>query len=446
MKKHLPVVFFLVCLVFVNSSLTDARALDPLSPFIPYEMSVLPNGMRIIVKEIPAYPIAAVNMWVGVGAKDDPHQLSGMAHFFEHLLFKGTTNRPVGQIARDVEALGGYINAMTNYDFTTYFIVVPSDQAMFAMEIQADAIRNSSFVQAEIDKERNVIFEEIRVQEDNPTSKLVNLVLQSLLAETAYARPVLGSVEDLNNINRTEIVAFHKDHYVPNNMTLVVVGDVKAADIMVAARSLYGDMESKSQIQPRHVTVPSLTEILRLTEERQVDQAYGLMAFPGPSGNRDAMALSVAGILLGAGQSSRLFRELMMESRMVTEIGANYDQLMEVGLLAISFSAPPENIEQIEEALVEQIKRLRTEPVTEEELEKAQSMARASFAFAAESNVQLALVLGQYETFGGVKTVVNWVDVLESITPEDILRAAQEYLNPDGYVWGQIVPKGGSSQ
>ncbi len=445
MKKRFHLILLTVFLVAAGSGGTYARALDPVSPFIPYEMSVLPNGLRVIVKEIPAYPTAAVNMWVGVGAKDDPLHMSGMAHFFEHLLFKGTTTRPVGQIGRDVEKLGGYINAMTSYDFTTFFVVVPSDKVMFAMEIQADAIRNSSFVQEEIDKERNVIFEEIRVQEDSPTSKLASLVLQSLLTGTSYARPVLGSVEDLGNINRAEMADFHKEYYVPNNMTLVVVGDVNGKEIMEAAFSLYGDMEGKSLVQPRYAAVPSLSEVQRITEKRLVDQAYGIMAFPGPAGDRDAMALSVAGILLGVGQSSRLFQELMVEKRLVTDIAANYEQLMEVGALTISFSAPQENLEQIEAALKGQIERLQTELVSDGELGKAQAMARSSFAFAAESNAQLALVLGQYETFGGVNNAVNWVDVLESITAEDVLRVAQEYLNLEGYVWGEIIPEGGSN-
>src|SRR5690554_6091734 len=198
----------LLLLVSVLAVVPEALALpvDPNSPLIPIQMRVLDNGLRVIVKEIPSYPVATVNVWVDVGAKNDPMGLSGLAHFFEHITFKGTPSRPRGQIAYQVESVGGYLNAMTSLDYTTYYIVVPSEHVGLAMEIQADALRNSLFDQSDIDQERTVIHEEIRLRQDSPQTALVDMVIQELFPGTPYARPVIGTFEELASVNRPEML------------------------------------------------------------------------------------------------------------------------------------------------------------------------------------------------------------------------------------------------
>src|SRR5690554_5548781 len=200
-KKVLGVLLLIVLSV---SSIGFAQSVDPHSTLTPIKMQVLDNGMRVIVKEIPSYPIVTVNVWVNAGAIDDPEGLSGLAHFFEHLTFKGTPTRPTGQISYEVESLGGYLNAMTSYDFTTYFIVVPSEHVAQAMEIQADALLNSSFDQGEIDKERTVIHEEIRLRMDSPQTSLIDMSVEKLFSGTIFSKSVIGSFEDLADVNRDE--------------------------------------------------------------------------------------------------------------------------------------------------------------------------------------------------------------------------------------------------
>ena len=193
MSRIRVVCFALVVILLLASVVTVAAPVDPASPLIPLQMRVLENGMRVIVKEIPSYPIATVNVWVDTGAKDDPVGHSGLAHFFEHLTFKGTETRPRGQIAYEVESLGGYLNAMTSLDFTSYYIVVPSNHVHQAMEIQADALLNSLYEQDEIDRERTVIHEEIRLRIDSPQTHLVDMAIEHLFAGTVYSKNVIGS-------------------------------------------------------------------------------------------------------------------------------------------------------------------------------------------------------------------------------------------------------------
>jgi len=270
MRKKRIVVLLVAVVLLLGQAAAAHQSVDPESTLIPFHMQVLENGLRVIVKEIPSYPIAVANVWVGVGAKDDPDGLSGMAHFFEHLMFQGTPSRPLGQIWQETALLGGDINAATSLDFTFYYIVVPSEHIRQAMEIQADALRNSLFDQAQIDRERQVIQEEISMVRESLQTYLLHSSLQELFAGTSYGKPIPGTLEDLARVNRTEILDFYARYYVPNNMVLVVAGNVVAEEIFALARELYGDLEPRPLPPPEYIEVPILERVVHKEEERPV--------------------------------------------------------------------------------------------------------------------------------------------------------------------------------
>lgn len=441
--KRREVVWLSLVLALVLASSALAQSVDPHSTLIPIQMRILDNGLRVIVREIPSYPIATVNVWVNAGAKDDPEGLSGLAHFFEHLLFKGTTSRGPGEIAREVESVGGALNAMTGLDFTAYYIVVPAEHIGRAMEVQADALRNSVFDQAEIDRERNVIHEEIRLRIDSPQTHMVDLALAELFQGTQYSRHPIGTYEELAKINRQEMLDFHAQYYVPNNMVVVVAGNVNAEEMFRLAEELYGDMEARPVPSTPHVSLPQLSEVVNLQEERPIQQSYIFLGHPAPGMNtREAAALTMAGVILGGGRSSRLYRELVEEEQIVTSVSAGYMGMSNIGLFGVFAQLDPENRERFTEIVRGELLRLQTEPVSEGELARARAMARSDLAFSTESSVDVAMYLGQMEIYGGVLGAINRSAVLEEITAEDILRAAQLYLNPDAYVHSEIKPVG----
>lgn len=439
-KKVLGVLLLIVLSV---SSIGFAQSVDPHSTLTPIKMQVLDNGMRVIVKEVPSYPIATVNVWVNAGAIDDPEGLSGLAHFFEHLTFKGTPTRPTGQISYEVESLGGYLNAMTSYDFTTYFIVVPSEHVAQAMEIQADALLNSSFDQGEIDKERTVIHEEIRLRMDSPQTSLIDMSVEKLFSGTIFSKSVIGSFEDLADVNRDEMLDFHAKYYVPNNMVLVVTGNVKAEEIFAQTEQLYGEMLPKAIPAREHIVLPELDEIIEVKDERQVQQGYVFIGHPTPGLNtREAAALTMASVVLGGGRSSRLYRELVEKEHIVNSVSASYSGFSTIGIFGIMAELDPANEEQFSEVVRKELKRLQVEPISEEDLTRVRAMARSSVAFSMESSSDMALFLGQMELYGGVMGAINKSAILEEITAEDIQRVAQKYLNPDGYIHSEIIPVG----
>lgn len=443
MRRVRVVMYSLVVTLLLLSTIVFAAPVDPKSPLIPLQMRILENGMRVIVKEIPSYPIATVNVWVDTGAKDDPTGLSGLAHFFEHLTFKGTTTRPRGQIAYEVESLGGYLNAMTSLDYTTYFIVVPSDHVGQAMDIQADALLNSLYEQDEIDMERTVIHEEIRLRIDSPQTHLVDMAIEHLFAGTVYSKNVIGSMEELANVHRAEIVDFYEQHYVPNNMVLVVTGNVDAAAIFAQAEELYGSMTSKTLAHTEHITIPKLESVVYLQEERPLQQSYIFLGHPAPGSNtHDAAALTMVGVILGGGRSSRLYQRLIEDEQIVNSVSASYNGFADIGLFGIFAQLDPDNRDRLTEIVQEELSRLQAEPVTEAELERARAMARSSLAFSTESSTNVAMYLGQMEIYGGVMGAVNQGALLEQITAEDIQRAAQSFLHPHAYIQSEISPVG----
>ena len=446
MRKK-AVVSLLLFAVLFSTAICLANPVDPQSTLIPLHMQVLENGLRVIVKEIPSYPIATVNVWVNAGSKDDPEGLSGLAHFFEHLMFKGTPSRPAGEISRQVEALGGVLNAGTSLDFTTYYILVPSQYVREAMEIQADAMRNSVFDQVEIDRERTVIHEEIRLGKDSIDSHLLHTTVGELFKGTIYSRPILGSIEDLANINRDEVLEFHRKLYVPNNMVLVVAGNVVAEEIFALAREFYGDMPAQPVPAPEYVPVPVLDDVVFWEEERPIQQSYVLLAHPAPGVNTwDGAALDMISIVLGQGRASRLYRRLIEEEGIVNSVSASYVGFSNIGMFGIWAELDPANRDRFTEVVRSELERLQDELISEDDLKRARAMARSSLAFSTESCANVAQFLGKMEIYGGVMGAVNRSAMLEQITAEDIQRAAQLYLNPYAYVHAEIKPEGGNDQ
>ena len=437
---------FIMITMLIFSVTVQGMSLDHESPFIPLEMNVLDNGMRVIVREIPEYPTVAVNIWVGAGGRHDPEGKSGLAHFFEHMLFQGTETRTGIDISREIEAAGGSLNALTGLEYTAYYIMVPSNNFDRAIKIQADMVKNSNYPQQNLDYERGVIEQEIRDRNSSPQTALRDAARQKLFASTPYERPVLGSVEDVNDITREDMFAFHEKYYVPNNMTLVVVGDVEADYVFEKAEKYYGEMEGKRTPQQSSVLIPELEEKQEIELERDVEHSSLLIAFPGPGiGEPETVALEMGGIILGSGRSSRLYQILREEKELVTSVSAGYSDYSEIGQFWIMARMPEKNMDEVEKIIRDEIEKLQEEKVTEEELERARAMVRSSFSFQAESNINLALTLGIMKTQATVQDAINIINVMETVTADDIQNAVQRYLDPEIYLRGRLDPKGGNN-
>ncbi|MGD8401470.1 MAG: pitrilysin family protein [Bacillota bacterium] len=413
------------------------------SVLLPYTKTVLANGLTVVVKEVHTTPLVAVDIWVRAGACNEVAAEAGISHFMEHMLFKGTKKRAVGEITRAIQSVGGYSNAATSLDYTHYYVVVPSDQLALALEVETDAIRNSAFDPKEITRERQVILEEMRLKQDDPGRRLGWLAYRQIFKGTPYAQDVLGAPESLAGVSRETFLNYQRQYYLPNNMVMAVVGDVDTVKVIGRITELMGDFKSGKLPEVPRVTLPKLEQVVRVAEKMPVDQNYFYLGFPGPGlRGADTPALTVLSVILGGGQGSRLYQELREKRQLVNTVATGYQTYQQVGMLAVYAEAKQLTSAEFETQIIKMINNVAAEGVTTAELNRAKAMIHSQWAMAAETNAEIAALIGEYEIGGSFEDAVQFEAALQRVNREDVLRVAKRYLTSRAYVAVTVQPEG----
>lgn len=403
---------------------------------------VLPNGMRLIVQEHRAASTVAVHLWAGVGGRDEAIGERGFSHFAEHMLFKGTTTRPRGFVDREVEAVGGRTNAGTSNDYTFYYLLLPAARALSGISLMADMVLNSVFDPAELRREREVVFEEVRLNEDNPRSSLGRQLYNLLYDGHPYGRPVLGDVKDLRDATQDSLRGYYARHYVPDNMTLVVVGPVDPAAVRAAAIEAFGSRPATGYARPA-VGAPAPLERVRARSverpERQTQLGFAWLA--PPLGDPDMPAVDVLSHILGGSRSSRLNQALRERARLVSSISGWYGALQGAGALGVTAQLEGSDQDAVEKAIMAEIARVQSEGVTAEELARAITASEAEREFSRETVEGLALAYGRAETTWNLEAERTYVDRIRAVTRDQVRQAARRYLTAS-YARLAFVPRG----
>ncbi|HEY2749168.1 MAG TPA: pitrilysin family protein, partial [Polyangia bacterium] len=349
----------------------------------------LPNGLRVVLQENHAAKVVAFQAWVAVGSADEPAELAGIAHVFEHMLFKGTARRGVGQIAHEVEAAGGEINAWTSFDQTVYHLVLASRFFDTGLDILADALQNSSFDPVELERELKVVLEEVKQGEDNPSRVATQALFGAAYSRHPYRRPVIGYTKTVKSFTRERLLDFFQRWYVANNVTLVVVGDFDVKRAQSAIAQAWGKMASRPLARPsgaadrkepqqKSVRAKVVTQDVR---ETQVGVAFHI---PGIH-HDDTAALDLLAIILGQGDSSRLTRGLKRRDELVTEAFAYAYTPRDPGLFVAGATMPPDDLDAGFAGLLSELFRLRHEEVSETELAKAKAIIESDAVYQKET-------------------------------------------------------------
>lgn len=392
----------------------------------------LENGMTVIVKADPSAPVAAVNVWVKTGYFNEPDETTGISHLLEHLFFKGTPTRPVGKIQDEVKSVGGYWNAGTIYDNTNYYITVPSGEISRAMDIEADALLNSLFDQAEIEKEREVVIQEIMRKYDSPSALAWEKMIAMSFKTHRLGRWRMGTPEQVRAMDRDEVVSYYNNRYRPENIVLSIAGDVNAASVIADAERLFGAMPKGELVPSSSAPEPEQTSLRYDRKTADITQAYIEIGFHAPAVlDADECAVQILSSILGSGKSSRLFREIKERAGLVNTIGSGYYSLPGVGVIYIEAELDPNNFLKAEEAIFAQLERIRTQPPTAAELDKIKTGIEYSFISSMEDVGQQASQLAYYEALGSYKLLDDYLDRLRAVTPEDVRRAAEKYFSVD---------------
>jgi zinc protease len=408
----------------------------------PVTESRLENGLTLLVEERRDAPVTALALWLRIGSCQDSDSLAGVAHFIEHMFFKGTESLPVGEIDKRIESLGGNWNGATSYDFTEFHVVVGEEHIEPVMAILGEVAQHSSFAPIEVEHERLVIMEEIRMNIDDPREQVWDLFMSAAFTRHPYRRPILGTMETVRGMTRDDLHRCYCCAYTPANLTVVAVGDVDAEAVHALAERYFGSREWAAKKEPpTGREEPPLEETRRVRITRQLDRAYLLLGFRSPrAGDRESVPMDVLAAVLGVGRSSRLVRTLKEERQLVSEIRAYNYSMREGGVFLVEAECDGGAVGQVEQAILEVIGEAVWLGVSEEELSRARAVLRARNIFERETVEGEADFLGYSAVTSGLRAGLSYLDRIDRISIRDIDRVAGRYLKK-GHALAVVSPQ-----
>ncbi|HYD32899.1 MAG TPA: pitrilysin family protein [Azospirillaceae bacterium] len=427
-----------------------AADMPPKGVYFP-ETFTLDNGLQVVVVTNRRVPVITHMIWYKVGAADEPHGASGIAHFLEHLMFKGTDTVAAGEFSRLVARHGGRDNAFTSWDYTGYYQTVASDRLEMVMRLEADRMANLRLLDEEVKPERQVVLEERRQRTGNdPRDRLGEQVSATLFVHHPYGTPIIGWEPEIQKLDREKAEAFYRQWYAPNNAVLVVSGDVDAAQLKPLAEKYYGVIRPRPVPSRTRVEEPGLGAerrvILRHEEVRQ-PSLYRMYVAPSyhRGETRHAYPLQVLAEIMSGGNTSRLYKSLVVEQRIATGASLGYSPgFWDYGTLSVGVSpVPGVELAKAEEAMAAEIRKLLLQGVTEEEVETAKRRMLADAAYARDSLTGPAYAFGiALATGQTVDDVESWPQRIAAVTADQVNAAAHAVLDQPGPVIGVLLPAG----
>lgn len=404
----------------------------------------LPNGLTIVAEQMPVEAVN-LNLWLGVGSAIETDQINGMAHFLEHMIFKGTQRLVSGEFEQQIEQRGAVTNAATSQDYTHYYITTAPDDFAALAPLQVEVVMNAAIPDAAFDRERDVVLEEIRRSDDNPRRRIFYRSMQAAFDYLPYRRPVLGPASVIESLVPQQMRDFHATWYRPQSMTAAVVGNLPVEQMIeIVANSVDAawspPLKATEAYTPGRLDIspePAFTGISRHEyEDDSLQQARLVMMWrvPGTVDLAQTYPLDVLSSVLGMGRTARLVRDLREDRGLVSSISVSNMTYAQQGLFYVSAQLPTENLEAVEAAILHHIHQLRTEPVAESEMERIRTLVANRYIFGSETPSDRASLYGYYQSvIGDLAPALDYPDRIRALTPEALQVAAQTYLPTDAY-------------
>lgn len=407
-----------------------------------FTVQKLPNGQTLVVQENHSNPIVTIDTWVRTGSINENESNSGVAHFLEHLFFKGTKKHPVGEFDRILESKGALVNAATSKDFTHYYITIPSQHFDIALDLHADMLTDPQIPRKELEKERKVVLEEISKDGNNPSKKVYENLNEMMYTHHPYKRKVIGSADVISTIRREEILEFFNNYYAPSNMVTVIVGDVDTAKTIEKVSKVF-NIEYKKPIKKHYRKEFPIFAQKRKIEYLDTQSGYMMVGFRGVDiCDNETFALDVLAEILGGGKSSRFYKNIKEQKGIAYSISASNGSYRDDGIFYISANYTPTNVEKLENAIFEEIDNIQKYGVTEEELNTAKKMLEQETYYARESTSNISSELGYIMTLtNSVDLYENYIDNIKKVSANDVKRVAQKFLGVNKSAVSIALPK-----
>lgn len=395
--------------------------------------TTLPGGLRVVTEFIPSVHSASVGLWVGVGSRDEGRSVAGAAHFLEHLLFKSTPTRSAVQIAQAVDAVGGELNAFTAREHTCYYAHVLDDDLELAVDLVADVVLRGRCAADDVEVERDVVLEEIAMRDDDPEDTLGDVFLAAMFGDHPVGRPVIGSVESVTDMTRTQLHSFHVRRYTPERMVLAVAGNVDHAKVVRLARKHFGPKlaAEATPTPPRKGTGKITTEPTLQLVNRDTEQTHMFLGVRTPGRHWDhRWALAVLNGALGGGLSSRLFQQIRETRGLAYSVYSTIDTFSDAGALSVYAGCLPERFDEVVRVTTDVLADIGRDGITEGECRIAKGSLRGGLVLGLEDSASRMHRLGRSEmNYGSHRSIAETLQLIDAVTLEEVNGIARQLLS-----------------
>lgn len=401
----------------------------------------LPNGLPVIVQDTYSSPTVSLNIFIRVGSVHEPEATNGIAHFYEHMFFRGTPTRSGLEFKRQIEALGGTTNAQTTRDFTHFYINMPRQYAKQGLELLADAYKNAECAQSSVDAERDVVLEEWRIGKDNPGRIISDKLYSMVFKNHPYGRSIIGTEERIKGITRNDLLNWKATYYVPSRTNLVIVGEVDRNEMITKCTDLFGSYRPSGGTSDKFEYDVPPAETQTVAEDASVSQTYLVMGYLGPSvkDQPDVYQVDMMSFLLGIGKGSMLGKALGAQDG--EQVSCSYLTQAYPGLITIMAVTDPKDEDTTKAKIEAVLQKLQNGDFTDADIARARTLLTTSYRFGAESNAGKAENLGFYETIDKMAFATSYVANVKKVTKADIVAAAKKYLGRNHYQFVLRAPR-----
>lgn len=402
-----------------------------------YQKTILSNGIRILSEEISHVRSAVIGVWINAGSRYETDDNSGVSHFIEHMMFKGTKRRTAKDIAEELDAVGGNLNAFTTKEYTCYYAKVLDEHFDLAMDLLSDMLFESMFSQDDLEREKNIIIEEIKMCEDTPDELVHDIFTKAIWQNHPLGRPVIGSSKTVQALNRDDLLNYYEKHYTADNIIITVTGNIKHEVVIEKVESVFRNVKTN---KIKHSTLPPVVKSDFICYEKDTEQVHIIIGTPGYKlKHEDIYAVQIMNIILGGGVSSRLFQKIREQKGLVYSIYSYHNSYHDTGLFGIYTGLSKHNVSAAIEMILEELKIILQDGVPENELRRAKNQFKGNLLISLENIGSRMSRLGRSEIYlGKVLSIDEIIQRMYKVTSEDIRRVACNMFKPEHFAMSAV--------